>query len=213
MVVVPSRVGVSKGLAILRLLHAGAQVAILLNPLRSIVLPFPSFTLHAFPPFTFKKREGEDRGRERRRQDCRLEKAGLSSSQRDGYTHSPRRWLALGALVPRTQDSAHPHEQVRSLPLPREVKLTIYRPQQLNAMTDEVRSLSWSQNAPDARLQQMEEDMRRVLDWAEEETGIWVVVVTGSSPAAPPFAEYPLTSCYAGTGRIFCAGQDRKSVV
>lgn len=48
------------------------------------------------------------------------------------------------------------------------------RPEALNAMTDG-----------------MEGDLRKMLDWFEEENSLWCVVVTG-------------------TGRAFCAGQDLK---
>jgi enoyl-CoA hydratase/carnithine racemase len=46
------------------------------------------------------------------------------------------------------------------------------RPTKLNAMT-----------------RAMEDDLERMLDWAEENPSIWVIVITG-------------------TGRAFCAGQD-----
>lgn len=35
----------------------------------------------------------------------------------------------------------------------------------------------------------LEKDIERVLDWAEEEPSIWVIVITG-------------------TGKVFCAGQN-----
>ncbi|KAL8283157.1 hypothetical protein RQP46_005935 [Phenoliferia psychrophenolica] len=55
--------------------------------------------------------------------------------------------------------------------------LRLNRPKQLNSMTVA-----------------LEGDLRKVLDWAEEEPSIWCIVVTG-------------------TGRIFCAGQDLKEAL
>ncbi|KAJ7472290.1 enoyl-CoA hydratase/carnithine racemase [Mycena galericulata] len=53
--------------------------------------------------------------------------------------------------------------------------LTLNRPKSLNALTP-----------------QMEDDLRRVLNWFEEEPSLWVVIVTGA-------------------GRAFCAGADLKA--
>lgn len=63
---------------------------------------------------------------------------------------------------------------VVTFPLPKVLQLRLNRPEALNAMTDA-----------------MEEDIRKMLDWYEEENSLWAVVITG-------------------TGRAFCAGQDLK---
>ncbi|GAA6036628.1 hypothetical protein JCM8097_001259 [Rhodosporidiobolus ruineniae] len=70
--------------------------------------------------------------------------------------------------------SVGPHLVV-SFPLPKVLLLRLNRPSALNAMTDD-----------------LEEDLQKMLDWAEEEPTVWAVVVTG-------------------TGRAFCAGQDLKN--
>ncbi|EAU92510.1 enoyl-CoA hydratase/carnithine racemase [Coprinopsis cinerea okayama7 len=62
-----------------------------------------------------------------------------------------------------------------SFPAEHVLLLTFNRPRQLNAMTP-----------------QMDEDLRRVLNWFEEEPSLWVVIVTGA-------------------GRLFCAGADLKA--
>ncbi|GAA5826911.1 hypothetical protein JCM11251_002156 [Rhodosporidiobolus azoricus] len=67
-----------------------------------------------------------------------------------------------------------PHLVV-SVPQPKTLLLRLNRPEALNAMTDE-----------------LEGDLCKVLDWFEEETSLWVIVITG-------------------TGRAFCAGQDLKN--
>lgn len=69
----------------------------------------------------------------------------------------------------------HGEELVVSFPAPKVLQLRLNRPKQLNAMTET-----------------LEADLRALLDWFEDETSLWVVVITG-------------------TGRIFCAGQDLKN--
>ncbi|GAA5923240.1 enoyl-CoA hydratase/isomerase family protein [Sporobolomyces koalae] len=69
--------------------------------------------------------------------------------------------------------SVGPHLVV-TFPLPKVLQLRLNRPEALNAMTDA-----------------LEEDLREMLDWFEEENSLWTVVITG-------------------TGRAFCAGQDLK---
>ncbi|KAK4054925.1 hypothetical protein OIV83_000849 [Microbotryomycetes sp. JL201] len=64
---------------------------------------------------------------------------------------------------------------VVTFPQPKVLQLRLNRPEALNAMTDD-----------------LENDLRRVLDWFEQEPSLWVMVVTG-------------------TGRAFCAGQDLKN--
>ncbi|CCA67917.1 related to enoyl-CoA hydratase [Serendipita indica DSM 11827] len=63
---------------------------------------------------------------------------------------------------------------ITSCPSEHVLLLTLNRPKSLNAMTPE-----------------LQEDIERVLDWAENEPEVWVVIITG-------------------TGRAFCAGQDLK---
>ncbi|PVF98255.1 ClpP/crotonase [Serendipita vermifera] len=63
---------------------------------------------------------------------------------------------------------------ITSCPATHVLLLVLNRPKALNAMTPE-----------------LQEDIERVLDWAEEEPEVWVVIITG-------------------TGRAFCAGQDLK---
>lgn len=58
-----------------------------------------------------------------------------------------------------------------STPAPHVLMMKMNRPRQLNAM-------SWG----------MEQDMRKTLDWFEQESSLWVVILTGN-------------------GRAFCAGQ------
>ncbi|GAA5914236.1 hypothetical protein JCM8208_001530 [Rhodotorula glutinis] len=70
--------------------------------------------------------------------------------------------------------SVGPHLVV-DYPHPKVLRLRLNRPEALNAMTDA-----------------LEEDIRKVLDWFEEENGLWALIVTG-------------------TGRAFCAGQDLKN--
>ncbi|GJN91578.1 hypothetical protein Rhopal_004601-T1 [Rhodotorula paludigena] len=67
-----------------------------------------------------------------------------------------------------------PHLVV-TFPHPKVLQLRLNRPEALNAMTDE-----------------LEGDLRKVLDWFEDETSLWCLIVTG-------------------TGRAFCAGQDLKN--
>ncbi|TFK21277.1 ClpP/crotonase [Coprinopsis marcescibilis] len=62
-----------------------------------------------------------------------------------------------------------------SFPSEHVLLLTLNRPKQLNAMTP-----------------QLTEDLRKVLNWFEEEPSLWVVIVTGA-------------------GRVFCAGADLKA--
>ncbi|UZJ52430.1 hypothetical protein CBS101457_001750 [Exobasidium rhododendri] len=64
---------------------------------------------------------------------------------------------------------------ILSTPAPHIIMMKMNRPKQLNAMSYE-----------------MERDMKKVLDWVEEEPSVWVVILTGN-------------------GRAFCAGQDLKS--
>ena len=71
--------------------------------------------------------------------------------------------------------SSHPavgDHLVVTFPAPKTLCLRMNRPAALNAMTRD-----------------MEDDLERMLDWAEEALDIWVIVITG-------------------TGRAFCAGQD-----
>jgi enoyl-CoA hydratase/carnithine racemase len=86
-----------------------------------------------------------------------------------------------------------------SYPAPKVLQLRLNRPEQLNAMTDEVRSLHVRFRAQSlgaladvlallALHPKLETDLCTVLDWFEQENSLWVVVVTG-------------------TGRAFCAGQ------
>jgi len=70
---------------------------------------------------------------------------------------------------------AHSDEIKVDFPNKHVLQLTLNRPKSLNAMTP-----------------QMSEDMRRLLNWFEEESSLWVVIVTG-------------------TGRVFCAGADLKA--
>lgn len=73
---------------------------------------------------------------------------------------------------------AHPsvgEHLVVSFPAPKTLCLRINRPKALGAMNDA-----------------MEADLCKMLDWAEEAPGIWVIVITG-------------------TGRAFCAGADLKA--
>ncbi|GAA5926301.1 hypothetical protein JCM3775_000981 [Rhodotorula graminis] len=60
-------------------------------------------------------------------------------------------------------------------PHPKVLRLRLNRPEALNAMTDA-----------------LEEDIRKVLDWFEENNELWCLILTG-------------------TGRAFCAGQDLKN--
>ncbi|KAF8890099.1 enoyl-CoA hydratase [Infundibulicybe gibba] len=70
----------------------------------------------------------------------------------------------------------HHSEEVRvSIPLDHVLLLTFNRPKSLNAMTPG-----------------MERDLKRLLDWFENEPRLWVVIVTGA-------------------GRVFCAGADLKA--
>ncbi|KAJ3519921.1 hypothetical protein NMY22_g12980 [Coprinellus aureogranulatus] len=62
-----------------------------------------------------------------------------------------------------------------SFPAEHVLLLTLNRPEQMNAMTPG-----------------MQDDLRRVLNWFEEEASLWVVIVTGA-------------------GRVFCAGADLKA--
>lgn len=62
-----------------------------------------------------------------------------------------------------------------SNPANRVLLLVLNRPETLNAMTPE-----------------LQDDIEKVLDWAEREPEIWVIVITGN-------------------GRAFCAGQDLKA--
>ncbi|KAK4058011.1 hypothetical protein OIO90_000750 [Microbotryomycetes sp. JL221] len=62
-----------------------------------------------------------------------------------------------------------------TFPMAKVLQLRLNRPEALNAMTDE-----------------LENDIRKVMDWFEQEPSLWVVVITG-------------------TGRSFCAGQDLKN--
>lgn len=71
---------------------------------------------------------------------------------------------------PKTTD-----ELLVSFPAEHVLLLTMNRPKQLNAMTP-----------------QMQEDLRSVLNWFENEPDLWVVIVTGA-------------------GRVFCAGADLKA--
>lgn len=64
---------------------------------------------------------------------------------------------------------------VVTFPAPKTLVLRMNRPSALNAMT-----------------RGMEDDLERMLDWAEETPSVWVIIVTG-------------------TGRAFCAGQDLKN--
>ncbi|KAJ7104521.1 enoyl-CoA hydratase/carnithine racemase [Mycena belliarum] len=66
-------------------------------------------------------------------------------------------------------------EVLISFPQPHVLLLTLNRPKSLNALTP-----------------QMADDMRRVLNWFEDEPAMWCVVVTGA-------------------GRAFCAGADLKA--
>ncbi|KAJ7754487.1 enoyl-CoA hydratase/carnithine racemase [Mycena metata] len=66
-------------------------------------------------------------------------------------------------------------EVLVSFPKDHVLLLTLHRPKSLNALTP-----------------QMTEDLRRVLNWFEDEPSLWVVVITGS-------------------GRAFCAGADLKA--
>ncbi|KAG6873071.1 hypothetical protein C0995_003379 [Termitomyces sp. Mi166 len=70
---------------------------------------------------------------------------------------------------------AHSNELKVDFPADHVLLLTFNRPKYLNAMTPT-----------------MTEDLRRVLDWFENEPQLWVVIVTG-------------------TGRVFCAGADLKA--
>lgn len=70
---------------------------------------------------------------------------------------------------------AHSEELVVELPSEHVLLLIFNRPNALNAMTP-----------------RMTDDLRRVLDWFEQEPELWVVIVTGA-------------------GRIFCAGADLKA--
>ncbi|KDE05425.1 hypothetical protein MVLG_04220 [Microbotryum lychnidis-dioicae p1A1 Lamole] len=63
---------------------------------------------------------------------------------------------------------------VITYPMDKVMQLRLNKPKALNAMDDN-----------------MEDDLKNVLDWFEEEPSLWVCVVTG-------------------TGRAFCAGQDLK---
>ncbi|CAG8603265.1 16587_t:CDS:2, partial [Acaulospora colombiana] len=63
---------------------------------------------------------------------------------------------------------------ITSCPATHVLLLVLNRPKALNAMTPE-----------------LQEDIERMLDWAENEPEVWVVIITG-------------------TGRAFCAGQDLK---
>lgn len=62
---------------------------------------------------------------------------------------------------------------ILTTPAPHVLMMKMNRPRQLNAM-------SWG----------MEQDMKKTLDWFEEEPSLWVVILTGN-------------------GRAFCAGQVR----
>ncbi|KAH9486144.1 Mevalonyl-coenzyme A hydratase sidH [Psilocybe cubensis] len=74
------------------------------------------------------------------------------------------------------QPPAHSHEiNVSILENNRVLLVSFNRPKALNAMTP-----------------QMADDLKRVLDWFEEEPELWVVIVTGE-------------------GRLFCAGADLKA--
>ncbi|KAJ6473553.1 enoyl-CoA hydratase/carnithine racemase [Mycena vitilis] len=66
-------------------------------------------------------------------------------------------------------------EIILSIPKEHVLLLTLNRPKSLNALTP-----------------QMTEDLRRVLNWFEDEPSLWVVIITGS-------------------GRAFCAGADLKA--
>ncbi|KAJ7640887.1 enoyl-CoA hydratase/carnithine racemase [Mycena polygramma] len=66
-------------------------------------------------------------------------------------------------------------EIILSIPKDHVLLLTLNRPKSLNALTP-----------------QMTEDLRRVLNWFEDEPSLWVVIITGS-------------------GRAFCAGADLKA--
>ncbi|KAL9716699.1 hypothetical protein Ac2012v2_001152 [Leucoagaricus gongylophorus] len=70
-----------------------------------------------------------------------------------------------------------PHSTELKVSIPDEhvLLITLNRPKSLNAMTPT-----------------MTEDLKRVLDWFEQEPELWVVIVTG-------------------TGRLFCAGADLKA--
>ncbi|KAF9458033.1 enoyl-CoA hydratase/carnithine racemase [Collybia nuda] len=66
-------------------------------------------------------------------------------------------------------------ELIVSFPADHVLQLTFNRPKSLNAMTP-----------------RMSDDLKRVLDWFEDEPQLWVVIVTGA-------------------GRVFCAGADLKA--
>lgn len=69
----------------------------------------------------------------------------------------------------------HSNELLVSFPSNHVLQLTLNRPKSLNAMTP-----------------QMSDDLKKVLDWFEDEPSLWVVIVTGA-------------------GRAFCAGADLKA--
>ncbi|KIJ97039.1 hypothetical protein K443DRAFT_106217 [Laccaria amethystina LaAM-08-1] len=69
----------------------------------------------------------------------------------------------------------HSNELLVSFPSNHVLQITLNRPKSLNAMTP-----------------QMSDDLKKVLDWFEDEPSLWVVIVTGA-------------------GRAFCAGADLKA--
>ncbi|PPQ77554.1 hypothetical protein CVT25_011414 [Psilocybe cyanescens] len=77
--------------------------------------------------------------------------------------------------MPHLQPPHHSNEVKVSILENRVLLITFNRPKALNAMTP-----------------QMSEDLKHLLDWFEEESELWVVIVTGE-------------------GRIFCAGADLKA--
>ncbi|KAF5352527.1 hypothetical protein D9756_006213 [Leucocoprinus leucothites] len=77
----------------------------------------------------------------------------------------------VSTLAPPT----HSDELKVSIPDEHVLLITLNRPKSLNAMTPT-----------------MTKDLKRVLDWFEEEPHLWVVIVTGA-------------------GRMFCAGADLKA--
>ncbi|KAG5340519.1 hypothetical protein C0989_001329 [Termitomyces sp. Mn162] len=78
-------------------------------------------------------------------------------------------------MTAKLKSPAHSSELKVDFPADHVLLLTFNRPQSLNAMTPT-----------------MSEDLRRVLDWFEDEPQLWVAVVTGA-------------------GRLFCAGADLKA--
>ncbi|KDR85919.1 hypothetical protein GALMADRAFT_235082 [Galerina marginata CBS 339.88] len=77
--------------------------------------------------------------------------------------------------MPRLQHPQHSNEVKVAFPVDHVLLLTFNRPKTLNAMTP-----------------QMSEDLKKLLDWFEDEADLWVVIVTGE-------------------GRLFCAGADLKA--